>query len=93
MAHKRCIDKLDKRCDCIIDDLEELESLKKKDCEIKEKKRMKPRPVKLRKTWKISPVTKIKENKEMSDGCKLCGFYKTNPEMCTLDSCPEIGGA
>jgi len=41
VAHKRCIDKLDKRCDCIVDDLEELESLKKKDCEIKEKKIMK----------------------------------------------------
>jgi len=28
MAHKQCIDKLDKRCDCIIDDLKELEVIK-----------------------------------------------------------------
>jgi hypothetical protein len=29
MAHKQCVDKVDKRCDCIKDDLEELETLKK----------------------------------------------------------------
>jgi hypothetical protein len=28
MAHKQCIDKLDKRCDCIIDDIIELEVIK-----------------------------------------------------------------
>jgi hypothetical protein len=36
MAHKQCIDRLDKRCDCIIDDLQELESLKKKDSDFPE---------------------------------------------------------
>jgi len=36
MAHKQCIDKLDKRCDCIMDDLQELESLKKKDSDFPE---------------------------------------------------------
>jgi hypothetical protein len=29
MAHKQCIDRLDKRCDCIKDDLEELQREKK----------------------------------------------------------------
>ena len=51
----------------------------------------KERPIKIRKTWQISPVTKIRKNKEVSDECGKCGFYKTNPEMCTLDNCPEIG--
>jgi hypothetical protein len=36
MAHKQCIDKLDKRCDYIADDLKELESLKKKDSDFPE---------------------------------------------------------
>jgi len=55
----------------------------------------KDNPIKLGKIcyWAINPVTKIKEDKEVSDGCKKCGFYKTNPEMCTLDSCTEMGGA
>ena len=42
------------------------------------------------KIWKNSG-TRIKEDKEVSDGCKTCGLYKTNPGCCSLDYCPEIG--
>ncbi len=51
----------------------------------------KDKPIKIRKTWKINPRTRIKEDKEnISSGCEKCGLYKTNPQMCTLENCPEL---